>query len=345
MKKLFLSLVALVMATMSYAQSKLVATLTHGDKVTMYDGASAFKKAYNAAQSGDVITLSGGSFSGVTISKAVTIRGTGIDETVPTEISSMGINIPENDTCRFSIEGVRIEHGYFYGSCSEPYFIKCKFSEVSFYDGDSYSASSIKDATFVNCKFEKSLTVYGSTTAKLSHCYVHSYSNGGYRNYDPGKAEFLNCIIRGDLNQFRRSSFVNSILIGNDSSTLPGETLAMNCTAFSAEDGVFDYQTVVYFNDEIYAYMQGSEISCSTSTCEEVFKSYRGRYSDSETFELTEDATTKFLGTDDTQIGLYGGKYPYNSTPAYPRITKLNVAKQSTADDKLSVDIEVSAAE
>ena len=68
MKKLFLSLVALVMATMSYAQSKLVATLTHGDKVTMYDGASAFKKAYNAAQSGDVITLSGGSFSGVTIS-------------------------------------------------------------------------------------------------------------------------------------------------------------------------------------------------------------------------------------------------------------------------------------
>ena len=42
---------------------------------------------------------------------------------------------------------------------------------------------------------------------------------------------------------------------------------------------------------------------------------------------------------------MYGGVLPYNSTPSYPQITKMNVANKTTADGKLSVEIEVSAAE
>ena len=330
MKKLFLSLVALVMATMSYAQTKLVATLSQGDNVEMFYGAGAFESAYNAAQSGDVITLSGGEFTGFTITKAVTIRGAGIDASIPTRISNnMIINVPKSDTCRFSMEGVRFsKYLYLYGTCIEPYFLKCLFSAVYFYSSGDYNASSIKDAMFVNCKFTSSLSMYGSTTAKFSHCYIHNYSVG--RDYSC-KAQFLNCVIRGNISAFYRSTLVNSILIDTSELRLPAETVAMNCTAIG--------------NDSPYSNMQGSDISCSTSTYAKVFKSYKGAYSDSQTFELTEEAATELLGTDGTQIGLYGGQYPYNSTPAYPRITKLNVAKQSTADDKLSVDIEVSATE
>ena len=82
------------------------------------------------------------------------------------------------------------------------------------------------------------------------------------------------------------------------------------------------------------------------ATFEEVFKSYRaGDYTEGETYELTDEAKAKFLGTDGTEVGMYGGVLPYTSTPSYPQITKMNVANKTTADGKLSVEIEVSAAE
>ena len=76
-----------------------------------------------------------------------------------------------------------------------------------------------------------------------------------------------------------------------------------------------------------------------------MFKDFTGTYSDTQTFELTEEAKTKYLGTDGTEVGIYGGLLPYNSTPSYPQITKMNVANKTTADGKLSVEIEVSATE
>ena len=59
--------------------------------------------------------------------------------------------------------------------------------------------------------------------------------------------------------------------------------------------------------------------------------------------DLTEEAKGKYLGTDGTPIGMYGGIMPFNMIPSYPRITKMNVANKTTADGKLSVEIEVSA--
>lgn len=79
-----------------------------------------------------------------------------------------------------------------------------------------------------------------------------------------------------------------------------------------------------------------------------VFKTYTGQSFqklDSENFELTDEAKGKYLGTDGTQVGIYGGSLPFTSTPSNPQITKCNVAAKSTADGKLSVDIEVKAAE
>ncbi len=62
-------------------------------------------------------------------------------------------------------------------------------------------------------------------------------------------------------------------------------------------------------------------------------------------FKLTDEAAAKYLGTDGTQVGMYGGNLIYDENPTIPQITKCNVAAKSTADGKLSVDIEVKAAE
>ena len=79
-----------------------------------------------------------------------------------------------------------------------------------------------------------------------------------------------------------------------------------------------------------------------------LFKTYPGGslgLLDSETFELTDAAKTQYLGMDGTEVGIYGGNLPFDPTPSNPQITKCNVAAKSTADGKLSVDIEVNAAE
>ena len=76
-----------------------------------------------------------------------------------------------------------------------------------------------------------------------------------------------------------------------------------------------------------------------------VFKDFTGSYSDIQTFELTDEAKTEYLGNDGTEVGMHGGIMPYSSTPSYPQITKMNVANKTTADGKLSVEIEVSAVE
>ena len=59
MKKLFLSLVALIATTMSFAQSTLVATLSHGSNITMYYGTYALRDASCGYKEGCYFAWSG----------------------------------------------------------------------------------------------------------------------------------------------------------------------------------------------------------------------------------------------------------------------------------------------
>ncbi|MBR4897373.1 MAG: hypothetical protein IKZ48_01105 [Prevotella sp.] len=61
--------------------------------------------------------------------------------------------------------------------------------------------------------------------------------------------------------------------------------------------------------------------------------------------KLIDEAKQKYVGNDGTEIGQYGGNLPWDIRILSPQITKCNVAAKTTADGKLSVDIEVKAAE
>ena len=61
-------------------------------------------------------------------------------------------------------------------------------------------------------------------------------------------------------------------------------------------------------------------------------------------YVLTDEAKSKYIGTDGTEVGIYGGDYPFEETTDFPRIIKCDVAKKSTVDGKLSVDIQVKTA-
>lgn len=335
MKKLFLSLVvAMMAATSTYAQSTLVATLTHGEDVSMYYGTYALREAYNAAESGDIINLSGGGFQAIDINKAITLRGTGINETVPTSIvNGFYINIPTEDTNRFSMEGIRCQDVNFNGTYDNPCFLKCQLTNLYFYD------SVIRNIMFVNCRITGNNSwLSGTNTVQFVNCFV-----GGFRNAseDSSSASFINCIIRpweGRETQEMRSCQLMNCILYNDSwynaVSLPSTTIATNCVAIND-------------NEKMSGMFNNSQTNpnCSYSTYAEIFKDFTGEYSDMQTFELTDAAKTQYLGTEGTQVGLYGGLMPYTAIPSYPRITKMNVANKTTADGKLSVEIEVSAAQ
>ena len=332
MKKLFPFICMFCMSMIVFAQNTLVATLTHGNEISMFYGTYALQQANRAAQSGDVINLSGGSFQATNITKGISLRGTGIDDVNPTYIiNDFEINIPSSDTCRLSMEGIRctgnINMG---GTFNRPYFVKSKFHHVYFNDN-----SSIKNALFANCKITDS-TLYGSSTVQ----FINSYVSGFYSS-SATASSFVNCVISSynmHLEHVEVSQLYNCIIVSGKSTrdfdySLPSTTTATNCVSIGYKSPFS--QNPANTKNKAIGYTEYNK----------VFKDFTGSYSDIQTFELTDEAKTEYLGNDGTEVGMHGGIMPYSSTPSYPQITKMNVANKTTADGKLSVEIEVSAVE
>ncbi len=314
MKRLVLSLFALVCATVSFAQQNLVATLTHGDEVSMFYGTYAYRDAMKAAVDGDLINLSGGSFQACNITKAVAIRGAGAEAAQPTFIvNSFDIQISTTTTERLTMEGLRISKTITVkDTLQNSYFLKCDIAKL-YIDSRSFD-----NGMFVNCK----LSIGGSSTCKGSmqflNCLILDYDIFDGKTY----SNLMNCVLATkNVYKLYSCSLLNSIIIS--SYDLPSTASATNCLAVGED--------------------------CFGSILAGVNNKYTAElavFTDSDyTKELNDEAKAAFLGTDGTQVGMYGGPMPFSLTPTYPQITKMEVAPKTTADGKLSVNIEVSAAQ
>ena len=248
MKKLFLSLVAAMMAaTATFAQSTLVATLTHGENVSMFYGTNALRDAINKAVSGDVINLSGGAFQSVEIKKAVTLRGSGIDTETPTYIiNNFNISIPSSDKGRLSMEGIRCSGEVsLTGTFSNPYFLKCQFADIYFgYNRVTWNSVSttIKNVMFADCKITGTIESDNGdkSTMQFINCFIYFFSN----YYGNTSAAFMNCVNRG-AEYVRNSQFANCILYpSNDDlyNRFDATSIASNCVAVQYKNFFADSQ-------------------------------------------------------------------------------------------------------
>lgn len=321
MKKFFVYLMAVVtMAVCSvsaFAQNTLVATLTHGDEIRMFYGTNALQQACSAATHGDVINLSGGNFQSTKITKAVAVRGTGIHDANPTYIvNDFDVEIPANVTEKLSFEGCRITNTMtIKGTLSNAYFLKNSLAGVSVFS----SNGKMDNGMFVNCDVY-GMSLYGQSTAQIINSYVEHFSNSGKL------ASFVNCVINtnGYPHLYKCCQFVNCIMYGMSGGYFPSTCSAMNCV-------------------DVSGYKNALNNISLKENC-----SYAGMdiFQESNVWnDLTDEAKAKYLGIDGTPVGKFGGMIPYNMTPSYPQITKMNVAAKTTADDKLSVEIGVSAAQ
>lgn len=321
MKKFFVYLMAVVtMAVCSvsaFAQNTLVATLTHGDEIRMFYGTNALQQACSAATHGDVINLSGGKFQSTKITKAVAVRGTGIHDASPTYIvNDFDVEIPANVTEKLSFEGCRITNMIVIkGTLSNAYFLKNSLASVSVFS----SNGKMDNGMFVNCDVYR-MSLYGQSTAQIINSYVEQFSNSGKL------ASFVNCVVNTGASPelYKNSQFVSCIMYQTNGYCFPSTSTAINCVGLDANKKAFRDMSL----KENCSYA-GMDIFQESN----VWK------------DLTDEAKAKYLGIDGTPVGKFGGMIPYNMTPSYPQITKMNVAAKTTADGKLSVEIGVSAAQ
>lgn len=337
MKKLFVSLVAAIVATTAcFGQSSLLATLSHEGTISTFYGAGALRAAHAAAADGDIITLSSGSFVSTDITKGITLRGAGMEVNSevhgePTIISgNFNIAIPEETTERLTIEGIYHNAAiYVTKQLENATFLKNRFR--TFYGN---GGGTIKNATFIHCRISEQLYLPADCSAACVNCIIMDPSNG---SNSTSNFECVNCVLdkKNNWDNFHSSSLKNCILIATDEYSIPGTCTIYNCVALSNSVAQPIFSNVP----------NTTNVALNLSEVNQFFKSGNSTYNDNEKYELPEEAQSQYLGTNGTQVGIYGGTLPFSSTPTNPQITKCNVAAKSTADGKLSVDIEVSSVE
>ena len=330
--KLLLTLLVLLCGAMpTMAQSSPIATLSHDGQMTAYYGATALSAAVEAAVDGDVITLSNGTFNACNITKAVTIRGAGmvpnpVTNQFPTYISGNITISSTSTTHRLIMEGLNCTGKLCYRyAVPNPLFQKCIFNGVQ---TESQSYFSMINATFVNCHVTGDFILTSACTqATLVNCFLTTL------NANDCVIDAQNCVINCyNFALVKNSTFANCIFVKNGNNSP---------VHFKAGNNVYN---CVYTgsSDNIFANIAFDGNNKVVPNVADVFQEFTGEnYSYDVSFALTETAAATYLGTDGTQVGMYGGSLPFDPMMSVLQIKRCNVASKTTADGKLSIDIEV----
>lgn len=312
MKKLFSIMAVLWIAIISLsavAQTTQLATLQHQDQVSIYYGAAALKQAVAAAADGDVITLSSGQFDAPTFDKELTVRGAGMGI-----VEAPGYSIPTiiNGNCSPKTK-LTFESIYFNGQLSISYdtkIIKCKVKE--FYCNDSRPQLQIISSDILK------LTNFSSAQVTAINSI---FNNDIISNYSEFRGSFTNCIwieaYKGKI--LANYTFTNTI-IKQESTIFDTGFAAYNCLVIGAAPKNFPTATNLIRSDLTTVFKEDGY------------------------WELLDEFKT-FATTDGKEVGIYGGNLGFSQTPNNPQITKFSVAPRTSADGKLSVEIEVEGLE
>ena len=331
MKRTLLLICTLLCANVLLAQEQL-AVLKHNDSTSVFYGQTAFEQAYTAATHGDIITLSDGIFSTPdNIRKGITVRGNGACA----------------DSARRS---------------TGTYFME-SFSVSQLGDSLQFSAEGIYFADFI---------VGGSYDIKLTRCYINAfYQNGG--------VQATNCIVyTGTTNSnnlcgssSRNNTYINCILKARTFTSgvssfhyFPYHAICNNCIiigSYEVNSYPYQYNNCVVIkkgtstdtilngavNYSVLVGFTGSDSPASSGNVvmnlSDVFENWDGESlpTDLETYVLKSSVSDSIQGLDGTEVGIFGGFMPFDWRPSYSIIKRFNVANRTTADGKLSVDIEV----
>ncbi|MBD5329313.1 MAG: hypothetical protein HDS03_05450 [Bacteroides sp.] len=303
------------------AQTSQVATLLSGEDVKIYFGPESFKQAVDESKDGDVITLSAGTFDApAEIDKQLTVRGAGMGlegfepYVIPTIVN--GTCTLRND---FSGEGLRFNTFVF-----------------------------LYDMTYTFCKcYVDQFSTNGNTILNLVQSFVKEpLYLGSPNNSNKNNLTAINCVLGwASASKYSHENFINCIINYVSGVSLSNATFT-NCIIRNyQENPINEDSSNTYYYCLFYGKNGGSSFdnlntngTCfGSNTINDVYKK-DGFY------ELLDEYKT-LKGSDEKEIGIYGGNLGFDITPNNPQITRFNVAPKTSADGKLSVEIEVKGVE
>lgn len=322
MKRIFL-LIALVgmMAVGVSAQSRSLATLSHDGELTFFDKLSCFEDALEAAQPGDIIYLSSGTF-GTDISKTIDIKkpiriiGNGYDSHI---VSNLRLYRESGDTLTWTY------------SSSAPFCDGVRLERLSF---DAYSTQGFDQVEITASRIkELSNTTTYAKNLIVDRCVIETYhsssttgKNTEFRNskikvLDSRENEMaVNCNIDSI---YSKPGFIKSSIIR----TIPGNystsSRLENCL-IETITGAYTYVELENCYD-----LTGTDTKVLDENMEAVVNLQQNGY----------------FGTDGTVVGIYGGDWlPYSESPTVPAV-KASASSVKYDPEKNQLDVNITVAE
>ncbi len=309
---------------LSVAQSSQMATLLHDGEITNFYSATAFIDALDAAVDGDVISLSSGSFTAKDITKNVSIRGVGYtvkgynENEQPTVLTgTFNIKNPKSEIHQLTLEGIVNNSSVYIAASGGFTALKCQFQTIH-----SNLLSEATEIGFIHCIIDNINTTNASNTVTIS--IVNSVIESGLKSGSKTNIQYTNSVVAVD-HSAENSTIVNTVMKINRTTGLTNTSLANSCHVTNS---------IIINCDKSYATGSGNKHLPDGSQV----------FADGSFYEL-KDEYKQMQGVDGTEVGIHGGNMPFTPITSRPRISKFNVAAKTTADGKLSVDIEVKGEE
>ena len=338
MKRILLTIIALGCLVVAKAQNDMaVATLQHNDAVSVFKGNGALAEALEAASSGDIITLSQGTFNAAPITKSVSIYGMGFEEdatngTLKTIING-DINIGiANGTCSgIHLEGLYLNNSMYLGtSAFEPNTSLTNLTVVKVYARTTtYINANTDDIFFDQCILPNGFFSSPSTSInyKASNLYLRNcYLYGQLRNFQlkDNNIKLEYCIFNtaANANVFQGTAcpitMVSSIFCNNYACWFPEGSNLQYC--LSNKDEIITKSKNPGYN---------TCYTTNTSAWTGIFTdiSDNATYSPTRTYELTQP--TVWVDDKGKQIGINGGN-GWSKVPSTPVVKNLSVTPSGT---------------
>ncbi len=346
MKKLFLSLVALICAMTANAQQTeaTTATLQTGDVSKVFYGINALTSALAEAQDGSIITLSSGSFNVPgNIDKSVKIYGAGYLDDTETGVGRTLLNgaitmngIYNEHKDNIYMEGLYINGDININNASNDELIagfkivKCSFNSINIREHCDQ---------FVIRQCYVRGAIYGYSTTATGFTIENSWIQW---RIDGFNAETSGIIVKNNVLAFYSSYgsdgyngpyYYENCIFNNRA--VQGGAVLVNCLGWQAA------MSNNSLNTTTNCYYQPEWIDWATF--------FADHQNDLNFFDADNKARkwvlnnpTKFAGTDAKAVGPTGGDFPWDLIPSTPRITQSTIASK-TVDGKLSISIKAEA--
>jgi len=329
----------ILLSKSAFSQSPVTA-LQHNGTSTMFYGTTSFTDAYNAAVNGDTLYLSVGGFTPPSVlAKGIIVVGANhFPDSATLKIRStiLGDLTINKGADNLHLEGIYINGNINYSQIDSINYVKvirCRLSNANF--NSNSTTGSKNNCSYEECFIEGSVNFsnYGNNLS-VRHCLINNKIISVISN-----AIIEGNIFLGNNLDFGIFEHVNSSIIRNNIIIETTNYTFSSCSNIVTENNLFCYSLI-----------EGGDITFQNSNNyfgvpqSSIFVNQTGNTLDySQNYHLKNPS--QYLGTDSTQVGIYGGILPFkdNGIPFTPAIISKSIASKTDSTGNLKINITVKA--